>query len=65
MGKLSTSSLSTLLDLTGDAVLLDETGIDTYEWLAEEPTVASPVITDALRALTAQGAAALAAVEIV
>jgi hypothetical protein len=62
MGKLSTSTLSALLDLTSDAVLMDDT-IDTYEWLAEEPTVASPVITDALRALTTRGAAALNAVE--
>lgn len=64
MGKLSTSTLSALLDLTTDAVLMDET-IDTYEWLDASPTVVSPVITDALRALTVAGAAALDAVELV
>lgn len=64
MGKLSNSSLSSLLDLSSDAVLLDDT-VDTYEWLDAEPTIASPVITDALRALTARGAAALDAVELV
>jgi hypothetical protein len=63
MGKLSTSSLSSLLDLTGDAVLMDD--VDTYEWLESPATVASPVITDALRALTVRGAAALDAVELV
>lgn len=64
MGKLSTLSLSTLLDMTSDAVLLDDT-IDSYEWLSADPTVASPVITDCLRALTVRGAMALDAVELV
>lgn len=64
MGKLSTSTLSSLLDLTGDAVLMDDS-IDTYEWLDATPTVVSPVITDALRALTVRGAAALDAVELI
>lgn len=51
-----------IIDLTDCAEMLDDS-IDTYEWLAEEPTVVSPVITDALRALTVRGAAALRAVE--
>lgn len=64
MGKLSQFTVAALLDMTDSAELIDDS-IDTYEWLAAEPTVASPVITDALRALTAQGAAALDAVELV
>lgn len=63
MGKLSTLSLATLLDLSSDAVLMDDT-IDTYEWLDGHPTTVAPVITDALRSLTVRGAASLDAVEL-